>query len=65
MPQYVSEVRTCLRCGSPVDVVVEEQYSAQGHLIGRPIHRFKCRGGCMGRGVLTPLQPGQGGGDHE
>jgi hypothetical protein len=59
MPHYNIEVETCLRCGAPVDVWVVRKFSAQGELIGRLIHRFRCRGGCTGHGVLDA--PGEAG----
>jgi hypothetical protein len=52
MPEYITKVEKCLKCGAPVDVQVERQYSAQGYLIAELIHKFRCRGGCLGRGVL-------------
>ena len=52
MREYTRKVEKCLKCGGPVDVWLEEQYSAQGRLIARLIHRFSCRRGCVGRGVL-------------
>jgi hypothetical protein len=59
MPQYLTKVEKCLKCGSPVDVLVEHQYSAQGHL-GELIHKFRCRRGCTGNGVLDTSGQGQG-----
>jgi hypothetical protein len=51
--EYKYEVDSCMKCGAPVDVLVEEKYLAQGMLYGRLIHRFKCRRGCLGN-VLPP-----------
>ena len=52
MPHYNIEVETCLTCGAPVDIWVVRKFSAEGDLIERLIHRFRCRGGCTGHGIL-------------
>jgi hypothetical protein len=46
MPQYRHGIEKCIRCGGVADVLVEERYSNQGHLVERLIHRFHCRRGC-------------------
>jgi hypothetical protein len=53
MPEHMHRVQKCLMCGGLADVLVEERYSGEGHLVGRLIHRFRCRRGCTGRGVVV------------
>jgi hypothetical protein len=52
MPEYMHRVEKCLKCGGLADILVEERYSGHGHLVARLIHRFRCRRGCTGRGVV-------------
>jgi hypothetical protein len=59
MPEYLTKVEKCQKRGAPVDVQVERQYSAQGHLIAELIHKIRCRRGCLGRGVLDTSGQGQ------
>jgi hypothetical protein len=59
MPEYITKVEKCLKCGGPVDVLFERQYSAQGPLPTELIHKFRCRRGCLGRGVLDTSGQGE------
>jgi hypothetical protein len=49
MSYFYNKVDTCRRCGRLVDILAEDQYSAQGQLIATLYHRIKCREGCLGR----------------
>jgi hypothetical protein len=50
----------CQRCGGPLDVTVNEQYAAGGHLIGRLIQTIRCLGhGCRGDDLLSDADRAQ------
>jgi hypothetical protein len=49
MSYFYNKVDTCRRCGRLVDILAEDQYSAQGHFIATVYHRIRCREGCVGR----------------
>jgi hypothetical protein len=57
MPEYAHEIETCLKCGWPVDMLVDNQRSSQRHVF-KVILEAHCRRGCTGRVVDAPGAPG-------